>query len=127
MTKQINGVAVEELTIGDEYLFEETLLRNKELTKYLIEKFIGIPDIEDIDYISSEESQQNTHENKGVRFDVYVKSQTGVAYIVELQVLSEFWDNFCYPSNYVIREVFEKPVISMILKEITRIIKCQLV
>jgi len=85
MTKQIEGVKVEELTIGDEYLFEEILLRNKELTKHLIEKFISIPDIEDIEYISTEETNQNTHTNKGVRFDVYVKSQTGVAYIVELQ------------------------------------------
>jgi len=80
---QMNNI--EKLTIGDEYLFETILLRNKELTKLLIEKFIGIPDIEDIEYINVEDVHQNTYNNKGVRFDVYVKSQTGVAYIVELQ------------------------------------------
>jgi len=59
--------------------------------------------------------------------DIHLTSATGELIILEMQVLSEFWDKICYPSNYVIREVFEKPVISMILKEITRIIKCQLV
>ena len=59
--------------------------------------------------------------------DFACKDINGARYTVEVQVLSEFWDKICYPSNYVIREVFEKPVISMILKEITRIIKCQLV
>ena len=85
MTKQIKGVTVEELTIGDEYLFEEILLRNKEITKQLIETLLGIPDISDIKYISVEDVHHNTHKNKGIRIDVYIKSQAGVAYIVELQ------------------------------------------
>ena len=85
MTKQIDGVNVEELTIGDEYLFETILLENKELAKELIEKLIEVSDIDDIEYINIEDTQQPTYENKGVRFDVYIKSQTGVAYIVELQ------------------------------------------
>jgi len=85
MTKKLDKVNIEDLTIGDEHLFEAILLRNKELTKELIEKLIGIPDIEDIEYISTEEVMQNTYKNKGIRIDVYIKSQTGAAYIVELQ------------------------------------------
>ena len=85
MTKQTDGVNVEALTIGDEYLFETILLENKELAKELIEKLIEVTDIDDIEYINIEDNQQPTFENRGVRFDVYIKSQTGVAYIVELQ------------------------------------------
>ena len=121
MTKQVKGIKIEDLTIGAEYLFEEILLRNKQLTKQLIETLIGIPDISDIKYISVEDVHQNAYENKGVRIDIYIKSQTGVAYIVELQVLSQNSDNFCYPSNYVIREVFEKPVRPVTSRKITRI------
>ena len=78
-------LSIADLTFGDEYLFETILLENIELTKLLIEKLTGIPDIEDIVHISTEETHKYTYRNKGVRFDVYVKSQTGVAYIVELQ------------------------------------------
>jgi len=85
MKKQQKKINIDDLTIGDEYLFETILLRNKELTKQLIEKLIDIPDIKDIEYISVEDVHHNTHKNKGVRIDVYIKSQTGVAYIVELQ------------------------------------------
>ena len=85
MTKQTDKIDIDKLIVGDEYLFEELLLRNKDLTKKLIEKLIGIPDISDIEYISVEDVHNNTHENKGIRIDVYIKSQTGVAYIVELQ------------------------------------------
>jgi len=85
MKKQIDSINVETLTIGDEYLFETILLENKELAKELIGKLIEVLDIEEIEYISTEDNQQPTYENRGVRFDVYIKSQTGVAYIVELQ------------------------------------------
>ena len=84
MTKQIDVINIAGLTIGDEYLFETILLQNKEFTKQLIEKFINVS-IEDIEYINTEQTQQPGYRKKGVRFDVYIKSQTGVAYIVELQ------------------------------------------
>jgi len=76
---------IESLTLGDEHLFEEVLLRNKDITKHLLEKFTGICEIADIEYISTEDVQSITKEAKGVRFDVYIKDQAGVAYIVELQ------------------------------------------
>jgi len=85
MTKQTEKIDIDKLIVGDEYLFEELLLRNKDLTKQLIEKLVDIPDISDIEYISVEDVHHNTNENKGIRIDVYIKSQTGVAYIVELQ------------------------------------------
>ena len=77
--------SIEDLTLGDEYLFEEVLLRNEDITKQLLERFTGIDGISDIKYISTEDVQQATKKSKGVRFDVYVKDQDGVAYIVELQ------------------------------------------
>ena len=86
MSKQENkAVNFDDLTVGDEYLFGSLLLRDKEHTKQLIEKLIGIPDIEDIEFISVEDVHHNTYDNKGIRIDVYIKSLTGVAYIVELQ------------------------------------------
>ena len=85
MMKQLDGINVEVLTIGDEYLFETILLENKELTQELIGKLIEVSNITNIEYISTEENQLSTYQSKGVRFDVYIKSQTGVAYIVELQ------------------------------------------
>jgi len=75
---------VEDLTLGDEYLFE-TVMQNKELCKSFIETFLEIPDITDIEYISAEESYKDSFEARGVRFDIYVKGQDGVAYVVELQ------------------------------------------
>ena len=71
MTKQRNKIDIDNLIVGDEYLFEELLLRNKDLTKQLIEKLIGIPDISDIKYISVEDVHHNTYDNKGIRIDVY--------------------------------------------------------
>jgi len=85
MSQIINAVNEEKLTLGDEYLFEELLLRNKDITKQLLEKITGISEISDIEYISTEDVQTASKKSKSVRFDVYVKDQDGVAYIVELQ------------------------------------------
>jgi len=82
---QNNNSIIDNLKLGDEYIFETVLYQNKELTKQLIEKITGICDIGRIEYISTEETQKATFGGKGVRFDVYIKGQDGVAYIVELQ------------------------------------------
>jgi len=75
---------IDDLTFGDEYLFE-AVMQNKELCKSFIETFLEISDVTDIEYISSEESYKDSYWAKGVRFDIYVKGQDGVAYVVELQ------------------------------------------
>ena len=75
---------IEDLTLGDEYLFE-TVMQNKELCKSFIETFLEIPDIVDIEYVNAEEAYKDSFDGKGVRFDIYVKGQDGVAYVVELQ------------------------------------------
>jgi len=75
---------IDDLTFGDEYLFEE-VMQNKQLCKLFIETFLEIPDIIDIEYINSEESYKDSFWSKGVRFDIYVKGVDGVAYVVELQ------------------------------------------
>jgi len=85
MVNKADVVKIEDLTIENEYLFATILLQNKSLTKQLIEKFIGVDNNTDIDYVNTEESQKATFNSKGVRFDVYIKDQSGVAYIVELQ------------------------------------------
>jgi len=76
---------IENLTLGDEYLFEEVLIRNKAITIQLISQIIGIDQITNIEYISKEDVQTPSRNNRGVRCDVYIKDQDGVAYIVELQ------------------------------------------
>jgi len=81
-TKKIKNI--DDLTFGDEYLFEE-VMQNKELCKLFIKTFLEIPDIVDIEYISAEESYKDSFWSKGVRFDIFVKGQDGVAYVVELQ------------------------------------------
>ena len=75
---------IEDLTIGDEYLFE-SVMQNEKLCKLFIEKFLEIPEIEKIKSVSAEESYKPTFHGRGVRFDIYVKGQDDVAYVVELQ------------------------------------------
>ena len=82
-----NIVTIEEinnLTLGDEYLFE-TVMQNKELCKKFIATFLEIPNVIDIEYISTEEAYQHSYSSKGVRFDVFVQGVDGVAYVIELQ------------------------------------------
>jgi len=76
---------IEALTLSDEYLFEEVLRRNIDITKSLLERIIGITEISEIEYVDTEVVQTSSKKYKGVRFDVYIKDQDGVAYIVELQ------------------------------------------
>ena len=87
MTQKIlqQDIKIEDLTFGDEYLFEEVLIRNKDITIQLLERITGILGITHIEYISKEDVQTTGANNKGIRCDVYVKDQNGVAYIVELQ------------------------------------------
>ena len=84
MAEKNNAKRIEDLTFGDEYLFEE-VMKNKELCKLFIETFLEIPDIVDIEYVGAEESYKSSFWSKGVRFDIYIKGQDGVAYVVELQ------------------------------------------
>jgi len=79
------NIRIEDLTFGDEYLFEEVLIRNKDITIQLLERITGVTEITHIDYISKEDVQTTGANTKGIRCDVYVKDQDGVAYIVELQ------------------------------------------
>jgi len=84
MVEKNNVKTIDDLTFGDEYLFEE-VMQNKELCKQFIEIFLEIPNITEIEYISAEKSYKDSYWSKGVRFDIYVKGQDGVAYVVELQ------------------------------------------
>ena len=79
VVEQINN-----LTLGDEYLFE-SVLQNKMLCKAFIGTFLEIPDITDIEYVGVEETYKDSYHSKGVRFDVYVEGTDGVAYVIELQ------------------------------------------
>jgi len=79
------AVNFNEITLSDQHLFETMLLQDMGVRKRLIGKLIGIPTIADIVYIHAEDSQKPSFTSKGVRFDVYIKDQEGVAYIVELQ------------------------------------------
>ena len=81
-TRRIKNI--DDLTFGDEYIFEE-VMQNKDLCKSFIETFLEIPDVVDIEYINSEESYKDSFWAKGVRFDIFVKGHDGVAYVVELQ------------------------------------------
>jgi len=82
--QSIKEVNIDELTLGDGYLFA-TVMQNKELCKKLIERLLEIPNIEDIEYIGVEESYKHSYASRGVRFDVFVKDQIDVAYVVEMQ------------------------------------------
>jgi len=83
-TPNIKKVNIDDLTLGDDYLFA-TVMQNKELCKKLIERLLEIPDIKDIEYIGVEENYKHSYASRGVRFDVFVKDQTDVAYVVEMQ------------------------------------------
>ena len=82
--KKQEMIMIEDLTLGDEYLFE-IVMQNEKLCKLFIEKFLEIPDITGINYIQTEATHKATYMGKGVRFDIYVKGQDDVAYVVELQ------------------------------------------
>jgi len=84
MAEKNTEKTIDDLTFGDEYLFEE-VMQNKDLCKAFIETFLEMSDITGIEYINAEESYKDSFWSKGVRFDIYVKGQDGVAYVVELQ------------------------------------------
>ena len=75
MTKQKiqkEELNIENLTLGNEYLFE-TVMQNEKLCKLFIERFLEIPEIVEIAYIGVEETYKSRFSGKGVRFDIYVK------------------------------------------------------
>ena len=49
-------------------------------------------------------------DDKTIILDVKVYTKSKHVVNVEMQVLSQNSDNTCYPTNYIIREVFKKPV-----------------
>lgn len=81
------GKKFEDLTIADGFMFAATMVQNKLMCQKLIQMLLENPKIEAIDYIEVEKQEKHSYESKGVRFDVYVKGHSGVAYVVEMQTV----------------------------------------
>ena len=73
----------EELTIQDDFIFQH-VMRNSEICKHFLEKLLDFK-IRRLDYLQLEKTFEPHLRSKGVRFDLYVEDEHGIAYDVEMQ------------------------------------------
>ncbi|MBQ7501454.1 Rpn family recombination-promoting nuclease/putative transposase [bacterium] len=73
----------EELTICDNFLFQK-VIQNKSLCKRLIEKLLSIK-VEEITYLVCEKTVNVYFDRKGIRLDLYVKTDQGMVINIEMQ------------------------------------------
>ena len=75
----------EELTICDNFLFQK-VMQNQRICKRLIEKLLGIR-VKDITYPASEKSIDVSATQKSIRLDLYVETDEGVIFDIEMQAI----------------------------------------
>ena len=73
----------EELTICDDFLFQK-VMQNESLCKRLIEKLLNIK-VEEITYLAYEKTVNVYFDSKGIRLDLYVKTDQGTIINIEMQ------------------------------------------
>ena len=78
----------EDLTIRDDFMFCYVFKNNPKLCKELISIVTG-DNVDDFDYIGSQEAIQITADARGVRLDIMLKAKDGTIYNVEMQNLDK--------------------------------------
>ena len=73
----------DELTIMDDYMFAQ-VMRNKKYLCPLLENILGMK-IVDLKFVEPQKTEKEGYESKGVRLDIYVESEDGTIYDVEVQ------------------------------------------
>ena len=73
----------DELTIMDDYMFAQ-VMRNKKYLCPLLEHILGMK-IVDLKFVEPQKTEKEGYESKGVRLDIYVESEDGTIYDVEVQ------------------------------------------
>lgn len=77
----------EELTIGDNYMFQ-LVMREPRLCKHLLEKLLQI-EIQEIKFLDNEKTLDVGLDHKSIRLDVYVKDNAGRTYDIEMQCANQ--------------------------------------
>ena len=75
-------------TISDNFMFR-LVMEKKQHCKVLIERILGIK-IRELVYMEAEKSLEAKLASKGVRLDLYVVDEDGVAYDIEMQMSEEY-------------------------------------
>ena len=73
----------EDLTLKDGFIFAQ-VMKNPRLCQTLIEKLLGLSNIEKIEYIEAEKSIDLRPDSKGIRLDVYIKDSDAI-FNIEMQ------------------------------------------
>lgn len=87
-------------TIGNTFMFR-LVMEKQELCKPLIERILGIK-IKTIVYAEPEKSFEAKLASKGIRLDLYVVDEDGVAYDVEMQMNGDFKEFLGKRSRYYV-------------------------
>ena len=82
--KTIENLNWDALTIADGYLFA-TVMENKQLCHEIIKRLLGVTHVSNIQHVETEKAIKPGIASKGVRLDVYVKSDDKTLYNLELQ------------------------------------------
>ena len=77
-------------TISDNFMFR-LVMEKPQHCKTLIERILGIK-IRELAYMEAEKSLEAKLASKGVRLDLYVVDEAGVAYDIEMQMSEEYKD-----------------------------------
>ncbi len=77
-----------ELKFTDNFMFSNTLYNNPELCRELLELILDIP-ISRVEMVEPEKSVKTGSGSKGVRFDVYVRDESGTHFDIDMQVARE--------------------------------------
>ncbi len=77
-------------TISDNFMFR-LVMEKPQHCKTLIERILGIK-IRELAYMEAEKSLEAKLASKGVRLDLYVVDEDGVAYDIEMQMSEEYKD-----------------------------------
>ena len=85
-------------TISNNFMFR-LVMEKQELCKPLIERILGIR-IQKLSYMEAEKSLEAKLASKGVRLDIYVEDEAGVAYDIEMQIGSQYKEDLGYRTRY---------------------------
>ena len=96
-------------------IFDADMVGRKEIASVHVGNPYNIIDVNELSEDELESLLLNTE------LDIHCVVDENFEIAIEMQVLSQNSDKTCYPSNYVIREVFEKPVRPVTSRKITRI------
>lgn len=88
------------VTLSNNFMFR-LVMEKQELCKPLIERILNIK-IKSIAYIEAEKSLEAKLASKGVRLDLYVVDEDGVAYDIEMQMDNEFKEFLGRRSRYYV-------------------------